>query len=172
MEQDVSENQLYDVFMHNLNSLYHMENQLVDVLGDMSDAATNDTISQSFSDHQSETRQQIGRLEHVYDAIDEEPEQRETPLMDGLVEEREQFEDAFDQNELRNIHYIGAGIRTERNEITAYEHLIMLAKKLELDDDVTDALQQNLDEEEAARDELQSMATGSKLRSMIDRITP
>ncbi len=172
VEDDASQHALYDMFMHKLKETYYMENEQVDVLGDMSDAATNDDISQAFADHQSETRKQIGRLEHAFAAVDEEPEQHTTPVLAGLVEEQEQFKALFDQPELHNLHYLGAALKAERNEITAYETLLMLANKLDLGDDVTDALQQNLDEEEAVRDELKSMVKGSKIRSMLGKLTP
>lgn len=170
--EEASESALYDLFMHELKGMYYTENQLVDILGDMSESTTNDTISQAFNDHQAQTREQASRLEGVFAAVDEEPAQRESPVLDGLVEEREQFESEMDHSELRNLHALSAGLKTERNEITTYESLLMLADRLELGDDVTDALQQNLDEEEATRDDLNALATGSKLQSMLDKLTP
>lgn len=169
---EASESALYDLFMHELKGMYYVENQLIDMLDDMSESATNDTISQNLNDHQSETRQQASRLEAVFAELDETPEQRKSPFIDGMAAERQQFEDAMDDSGLRNLFFIDAGIKTEQHEISSYDHLLMLADRLDFDDDVTGPLQQNLDEEESARDDLQSLAKGSKLTSMLNKLTP
>lgn len=61
-----------------------------------------------------------------------------------------------------------AGTKTERFEITGYEGILLLAKKFDLDDDVTDPLEDNLSEEKSTLRELEGLSKGSKLKSILE----
>ena len=61
---------------------------------------------------------------------------------------------------------------TERVEMTGYEGLLMMAKRLDYDDAITDPLEANHDEEQSAYRELEAMSTASDMKAFWDRLTP
>lgn len=161
---------LHELFVDELREAYYAETQLVDELDHMAMRASNDKISEGFADHREETRTQVERLESAFAALDRQPEQRESPVLDALVEERERFESLIDDDDLLDIVYLGAGMKTERIEMTMYEGLLMNAGKLDLSDDVTDLLDENHDEEKRTFEELRSLSGGSELKSLLGRL--
>ena len=88
----------------------------------------------------------------------------------GLIEDKDQFDQLVADDDLRNLHYLAAGMKAEHVEITGYEGLLTFANKLELGDEVTDPLQANLDDEETALKELKAMSENSELKSVLDRL--
>lgn len=161
-----------ELFVHKLQQMYYVENELVDALDEMAMNASNDKISTGFADHRDETREQVDRLEDVFGALGVPPEQREHPVLEGLETQRRDLEGQLTDDEMLDLIYLGAGMMTERVEMTGYDGLLMLAKKLEYDADVTDPLDMNRDEEQTAYRELDAMATASDLKSLWDRLTP
>ena len=162
---------LRDLFVYELRGMYYTETQLVEALDDMALDATEDEVTEAFAEHRDETRTQIDRLERVFAAIEEEPEMREVAMVDALVQEREEFLSQVTDPDLRNLFYLGAGVKTERIEISGYEHLLVLAERLDMPDDASDLLEENLDEEEAALKKLKSMTQEGQLSSLIARLT-
>lgn len=161
---------LRDLFVDELQGAYYVENQLVDELDHMAMQASNDKISSGFADHRDETREHVDRVREAFRAMDRQPEERSVAVLDGLVEERERFEGMIDDTDLLDIVYLGAGMKTERVEMTMYEGLLMNARKLDLSDDVTDPLDQNHDEEERTFKELRTLSGGSQIKSLLDRL--
>lgn len=161
-----------DMFVHDLQTIYYIEQELVDTLDELSDMTEESDLAAAFNDHRQETRDQVERLEAVFDAIGEEPEPQGSVVFDALQEEHDQFMEQAANDDIRDLYHLGAGIKVERIEITAYENLLMLARKLDLGNNVTDQLQANLDEEEDARDTLRTMAQGSTVKSVLSRLMP
>lgn len=161
---------LHDLFVDELRGAYYVETRLVDELDHMATRTSNDKISTGFADHRDETREQVDRVEEAFRALDEPPEERSVPVLDALVEERERYEGMIDDADLLDIVYLGAGMKTERIEMTMYEGMLMNARKLDLSDDVTDPLGQNQDEEERTFNELKTLSGGSQLKSMLNRL--
>lgn len=162
----------HDLFVHELRGAYHMERELVEALDEMAMRATNDRISTGFADHRDETREHVERVEEAFRAMGLEPEERECAVVEALDEERRTVEDAVGDRDLLNQFYLGAGMKTERVEITTYEGLLTMADRLDLDDDVTDPLQLNLDSEETTLKELRTLSTASDLKQLWEKLTP
>ena len=161
---------LEDMFVYQLEEMYYVEERLVDVLGELAADANNDRLGKGFADHQEETREHVERLERVFDELGREPEGRESKVLEALVEEREAFRDETSNGELRDLFDMGAGMKTERIEMTGYQGLITLAKKLDYDSGVTERLEDNLSSERSAFHELQGLSQGSKLKSMVNKL--
>lgn len=161
---------LRDLFEYELEQMYYVESELVDALGMMADEVTNDKMRKGFEDHREETERHVERLEVVFDAIGAEPRMRESEAFDGLMADKQNFESRVADDELRNIHHLGAGMKTEHMEITGYQSLLTIANKLDLGSDVTDPLEDNLDSEERTLKELKAMSEGSELKSMLDKL--
>lgn len=156
-----------DLFEHHLRAAYYVENELVDNVAVMADEVTEEELFEDFQEHEEETQQHVQRLETVFEAIGAEPTASESPALDGLIEEKNELSAEIQDDELRNVALVGAGIKTERLEISMYEGLVQLADQMDVDDDVTDALEANLDEEQDALQKLKSHAEGSRMKQVI-----
>ncbi|QLG29713.1 ferritin-like domain-containing protein (plasmid) [Halorarum halophilum] len=163
---------MHDLFVHELRGAYHMERRLVEILDEMAMNATNDRISTGFADHRDETRQHVERVEEAFRALGLEPEERQCAVVEALDEEREIVEEGVTDPDLLNQFYLGAGMKTERIEITTYDSLLTMADRLDLGDDVTDPLQRNRDSEDTALKELKALSTASDLKDLWDSLTP
>ena len=164
-------NTLEDLFVHDLKQVYYVENRLVDVLGDLVDDASNDKLSKGFSDHRGETVEHVENVERVFDALDREPEEERSRVLDALIEEHEEFAEQSDDEQLHDLYDMQAGMKSERLEITAYQGLLMLAGKIDYPDEVTDPLDDNLSDEKSALRQLEGLSKGSKLKSIVGQLT-
>lgn len=162
---------LEDMFVRQLEEMYYVEERLVEVLGDLESDASNDKLRKGFADHREETREHVQRLERAFDELGRDPSRRESRVLEALVEERESFREETTDDELRDLYDVQAGMKTERMEMTGYQGLITLADKLDHDDDVTEPLEDNLSSERSAFRELEALSKGSKLKSMISKLT-
>ena len=163
---------LDDLFEHKLRQQYYAETQLVDQLDHMARRAENDRLSDGLAEHRDETREHVSRLESVFDEIGATPAPSEDAVIYGLKREREAMDDAIDDDGMRDIGYMVGGMMTERVEMTGYEGLLMMAKRLDYDDAITDPLEANHDEEQSAYRELEAMSTASDMKAFWDRLTP
>jgi ferritin-like metal-binding protein YciE len=160
-----------DLFEHHLKAAYYVENELVENLAVMADEVTEEELFEDFQEHEEETQQHVQRLETVFESIGEEPTMEESAALDGLVEEKNELSSEIQDDELRNVALVGAGIKTERVEISMYEGLIQLADQMDVGDDVTDALEANMSDEKDALQKLKSRAEGSKLKEALAELT-
>ncbi|MFC5972739.1 ferritin-like domain-containing protein [Halomarina salina] len=156
-----------DMFRHQLEQMYYTEKRLVDTLEEMSREADNDKLQRGFAEHRDETHEQVQRLEDAFRALGHEPEESQSHVLDALRTEHDEFVEESSDPHLHDLFDMQAGMKTERFEITSYEGLLVLAKELDLDDDVTDPLEDNLSEEKSALRELEGLSKGSKLKSML-----
>ncbi|WP_232702312.1 ferritin-like domain-containing protein [Halobacterium wangiae] len=162
---------LGDQFVYELEAVYDMEVKLVEALGELSYMATNDKLSEGFATHRDETKAHVERVESAFQALGREPSRRDNLVVDALLEEKAQYDESVVDDDLRNVHYLTAGMKTERIEISNYEGLLTTAKKAGLGDEVTDPLEENLDDEENALRKLEGLSTGSGLKALWTRLT-
>lgn len=161
---------LEGLFEYQLKGMYYVEQQLVDALDELARDATNDKLSDGFAQHRDETRTHVERLESVFDAMGMTPETHEVHSVDGLIQEKEEFDSMAQDSDIRDLFYVSAGMKSERLEITAYDAMQTLASKLDLEDDVTDPIDKNKREEEEALGKLKTISEGSKFKSLLDRL--
>ncbi|UPM45105.1 YciE/YciF ferroxidase family protein [Halocatena salina] len=164
-------NNLEDMFVRELEQMYYIETKLVDVLGDLVEDANNDKLTSGFSEHREETRTHVERIERVFDVIGREPAKEQSHVLDALVQEHETFVTESDDEQLHDLYDMQAGMKTERIEITAYQGLLTLAGKLDYPDEVTDLLEDSLSEEKSTLRELEGLSKGSKIKSMLGKLT-
>lgn len=163
---------LEGLFVHELEGAYRMENRLVEILDEMAANATNDRIATGFEDHREQTKTHVERLRTVFESMDRDVTGRECALVEALDAERLTVEERVRDPDLLNMFYLGAGMKTERIEITTYESILQQADRLDLSDAAVDALRQNLGDEEDALDQLQTLVGASELKSLWQRLKP
>jgi ferritin-like metal-binding protein YciE len=147
-----------ELFEHELKDIYGAEQRLLEALDEMADEAVDKDAKKAFQQHRKETQTQIKRLERVFKTLSVKPEAQPCAGLEGLIKEKKSFGREKPSDELLAFYNLGAAQKVERYEITAYENLIEIAQKLELEE-VVDQLSQTLDEEEGALNKLKALAS-------------
>src|SRR5919106_5843632 len=78
---------LQEKLVDEIRDLYHAEKQLVKALPKMAKAATHEDLREGFELHLEETREQVTRLEEVFEALGEKVRAKNCPGMAGIIEE-------------------------------------------------------------------------------------
>ena len=152
---------LRKLYIMELKDLYSAENQLLDVLPDMEEAANDDGLKKAFSHHLEETKNHISRLEQIFEKTDYSPGGHRCEAMAGLIKEGKEFLKSKDIDEhVRDAALVAAAQRCEHYEIAAYGTARAYAEKLG-DYEAADLLQETLNEEGAANQKLSHLAERS-----------
>jgi ferritin-like metal-binding protein YciE len=146
-----------DLLLHGLQDIYYAENQIVKSLPNMIDKATNRELSKGLKDHLEETRNQIARLDQVFQKLGEPPRGVKCPAIDGLITEADELAGEVADKEVLDAAIVGAAQAVEHYEIARYGTLIAWAESLGRDD-VIRLLTTNLNEEKAADKKLSTVA--------------
>jgi Uncharacterized protein conserved in bacteria len=148
-----------ELFTHELTDMLDAEQKLVEALGQLADDHSEEPqLQKAFQSHQAQTEKQVERIQQIFEELDEEPEETECKGMRGLIEERDSFKQEEDPaDDILAVFDVGAAIKVESYEISAYNSLISLAEQL----DFTKAaklLNQSLKEEEQTRTKLEGLS--------------
>ncbi len=142
-----------DLMVEELRDLYHAETQLTKALPKMSKAAMSPDLKAAFDGHLKETKEQVKRLETVFEKLGKTARGQTCEAMEGLVKEGSEAIEAEMPEELRDCALIAAAQKVEHYEIAGYGTLRAWAEELG-HDDVADLLEQSEEEEKAADEKL------------------
>ena len=148
---------LDDLFVHTLQDIYYAENQITKALPKMIDKATDPQLRSGFEQHLEQTRNQIARLEQVFEMHGQKPKAVTCPAINGILEEADEVAGDVDDKSVLDAALVASAQAVEHYEITRYGTLIAWAKRLGRED-CASVLQQNLDEEKATDEKLTAMA--------------
>ncbi len=149
---------LNKLFVSELQGIYYAEKQAVDALGEQADASTTDEVRNAFLQHQEETRNQVTRLERVFQSIGAEADDKTCAAIDGLVDDAQQVVSDTESGSLtRDAGLIIAGQKIEHHEIAAYGSAVTLAKVLGYSE-AANLLEQTLEEEKNVDKKLTQIA--------------
>lgn len=171
----------HDALTTELERLYYIEQELCDELETLAADVAIDTLDDSgatacreqlwdlIDDHCAETQRHCDRIENAFEALGEEPATRRVPEFDGLIADKEKFNNVVLNDELRPLYYVETTLKLEALECTAYETAMALASALEGEgaDGVVDALRPNYDDERAMRTDLESIADGDAVDRLL-----
>jgi ferritin-like metal-binding protein YciE len=161
-------NSLEDVFQHELADLYSAEQQLVQALPEMANAASTDELREAFQTHLEETRGHVTRLDEIIGTLGKGTPTETCEAMQGLIKEGQEIVQAHGDTAAKDAALIAAAQRVEHYEIAAYGTARTLAGELGYDD-AKDLLDQTLDEESDADKLLTKIASGGMLASGVNR---
>ena len=148
---------LNDLFLHTLKDMYYAENQIVKSLPKMIEKAHDPTLRSTLESHLSETKQQVTRLEQIFQGLGEKAQGATCAAMDGILDEaKDVMSDIGDPNVL-DAGMLSAAQAVEHYEITRYGTLIAWAEELGRDP-VAKLLTTTLNEEKAADKKLTTIA--------------
>ena len=148
---------LDDLFVHTLKDIYYAENQIAKNLPDMISKATDPTLKAGFETHLKETKNQIMRLEKVFQMHGVEVEGVDCPAIDGILKEANEVAGEVADKQVLDAALIAAAQAVEHYEITRYGTLIAWAKQLGRPD-CASVLEENLKEEKATDEKLSALA--------------
>jgi len=164
-------NTLHDAFIDELRDTYDAEKQLTKALPKLAKAASNPKLRQAFQTHLEETQGQIGRLEQVFESLDEKVRGKHCDGIAGIIEEGKSIMDEDFDEITMDACLIAAGQRAEHYEMAAYGTLVAWARAMG-HSEAAKLLQQTLDEEKAADKKLSGLAEGGINQSAADEAHP
>jgi ferritin-like metal-binding protein YciE len=148
---------LEELFHHLLKDIYYAEKQIAKALPKMAKATESDELKQAFQHHAEETKQQIERLEEVFEMIGKTPRGEKCPAILGLVEEGEEVIRKGEDAETVDAGLLAGAQAVEHYEISRYGTMIAWAKQLGHDDAVS-LLEKTLEEEKNTDRKLNQLA--------------
>ncbi len=146
-----------DLFVDQLQDLYDAEQRLTSALPKMSEAASNASLKAAFDEHLGETKQQVARLEKVFQSIGQKPKAKTCEAMKGLIEEGEEMINAKGDANVKDAALITAAQRVEHYEIAGYGSARTFAERLG-HQEAAKLLQDTLEEEKNADNKLTELA--------------
>jgi ferritin-like metal-binding protein YciE len=148
---------LHDLFVHELRDLFDAENQMIKALPLMAKATRNEQLRESFELHLRETKEQVRRLELLFQALGTSPEGKSCLAMKGLIAEaKETLQEDADPDVL-DAALIVAAQKLEHYEIAGYGSVRTFARVLNYAD-AARLIDQTLKEESATDEKLTRIA--------------
>jgi ferritin-like metal-binding protein YciE len=139
---------LDDLFVHTLEDIYYAEQKVTTALPKMIQKVSDPQLKAGFQTHLAETKNQIKRLEQVFQMHGETPKASTCPAIDGIVEEANEIMSDASDPEVLDAAALAAAQAVEHYEITRYGTLIAWARQLGRSD-CASVLEQTLQEEKA-----------------------
>ncbi len=153
----MANNPLEDLYLDELRDLYNMETQILKALPKMAKTASSDQLRQAFQEHEQVTRNQVGRLEQVFNMHGAKVRGKKCLGMEGIIEEgKEMMQEGLEPDALDAALIAGAQ-KVEHYEIASYGTVRTWARELGLNKEA-ELLQQTLDEEGDADKKLTQIA--------------
>lgn len=137
---------LSDLLINELQDLYSAETQLLKALPKMARAASHEELQTGFREHLEQTKEHVARIERVMEILGGSPEGKTCKAMQGLIAEGEEVIQEDAEPAVRDAALIVAAQKVEHYEIAGYGSVRTIAELL-AHDEVTEILQQTLDEE-------------------------
>lgn len=138
---------LRDLFISELKSIYYVERQAIDALGQQAEASTTDEVRTALLHHQDESYTQKERLEAIFKIIGIKTEEGASNAIDGLIDDAERvIADTEPGSLTRDAGLIIAAQKIEHYEIAIYGSLLTLARVLDFTQS-TELLEKSLAEE-------------------------
>ena len=129
-EKSNSAKNLQEFFIDSLKDIYWAENALVKALPKMFENATDQKLKTAIKTHLEQTKEQVKRLDQVFDSLGVKAEGKKCLAMDGLIKEGEEILEETQIGAVRDTGIIAASQKIEHYEIATYGTLAAFAKTL------------------------------------------
>lgn len=141
--------ELKELFIDSLKDIYWAENALVSALPKMAQNATSALLASAITEHIEVTKNQVLRLEAIFELMGESAEGKKCEAMAGLLKEGDSILEETVPGPVRDAGIIAASQKIEHYEIATYGTLCAFAKALG-ENDAAKLLTQTLAEEKEA----------------------
>jgi ferritin-like metal-binding protein YciE len=160
---------LRELFIHELQDLYSAEQQILKALPKMAAAANSPDLRDAFQSHLAQTKDQVKRLDSIFEELDESPKGKTCKGMEGLVEEGSEIVSENAESAVKDAGLIVAAQKVEHYEIAGYGSVCVFAGLLGLPN-IKQLLKQTMAEEEEADKKLTRIAEGIvNVEALTDR---
>lgn len=147
---------LETLYINELKDLYSAEQQLVKALPKLAKNAESEELSEAIKNHLEETKNQVIRLEEIFQKLEENPKGKKCIGMEGLIKEGSEIMEEF-EGKVLDAGLISAAQRVEHYEIAAYGTVCTFAELLGRSDDL-ELLKETLEEEKQADEKLTQLS--------------
>jgi ferritin-like metal-binding protein YciE len=143
------DNALKELFIAQLKDIYFAEKTIYKTLPKMVKAAHSSQLKDAFSEHQTQTKEHMARLEQIFQQIGEKAEPKTCEAINGIIAEGEETIQKFGSSDAIDTGLIAAGEAVEHYEMARYGALAAWAQQLKLPE-VEKLLKQTWQEESQA----------------------
>ncbi|RPI22845.1 MAG: ferritin-like domain-containing protein [Acidobacteria bacterium] len=150
-------NDFRDLYLYQLKDLYYTENQIIEAMPKMIEAATSTELQSAFRTHLEQTKSQRQRLEKIFGRLNMEPEEEKSSAAAGLIDDGSYMVKADGDPAVRDAGLIAAAQRIEHYEMAGYGCARTYAHRLGFHEDAN-VLQKILDEEGQTDKKLTALA--------------
>lgn len=138
---------LEEFFYEALKDIYWAEKHLTKALPKMQKAATTPELKSAIEEHIAQTREQVARLEQVFQLMEKKAIAKKCEAMEGLIKEGESIVEETEAGTVtRDVGIIMAAQKVEHYEIATYGGLVQVATVLG-EKEIAKLLNQTLREE-------------------------
>ena len=148
---------LRELFVTELQDLYDAENQITEALPKLIDATHHSELKSALQHHLQVTKQQISRLDQIFQKLNQKPTGETCKGMKGVIKEGDEIVSAGGDPSTVDAGIISAAQRVEHYEMAGYGTVRTYAQLLGYQD-MARLLQQTLNEEEEADKKLTQIA--------------
>jgi ferritin-like metal-binding protein YciE len=150
---------LTDLLLHEISDLRDAEEQLLEALPKMAEAASASELQEAFTLHVEETRQQLARLDEIFSFLKTKPEGKRCKAMQGIIAEAQDLlkEQSSADPDVMDAALIAAAQRVEHYEMAGYGCAATYARTLGATK-LERLLRETLREEEATDRKLTDLA--------------
>jgi ferritin-like metal-binding protein YciE len=149
---------LQQLFVKELRDLYDAENQITDALPKLIDASKSTELKSALQEHLQVTKQQISRLDRIFQILNEKPTGETCKGMKGVIKEGDEIVSAGGDPSTIDAGIISAAQRVEHYEMAGYGTVRTYAQLLG-QNEMAQLLEQTLREEEEADRKLTQIAS-------------
>jgi ferritin-like metal-binding protein YciE len=150
-------NSLEKLYVEQLKDIYSAEKQLVKALPKMAKKASSAELTLAFEEHLEVTKNQVERLERLFDRMEKTPRGKKCMGMEGLIKEGEELMGEDADEETLDAGLIAAAQKVEHYEIAAYGTVRTYAEMLG-DTHAARELERSLEEEKQTDQRLNKLA--------------
>ena len=154
---DIHSSQLMELFETELKDIYWAEKELTKEIPKMIKKATSQDLIDALENHLAQTKEQVSRVEHVFEILGKKAVTKKCEAMEGLIKEGKEIMDECEEGAMCDAGIISAAQKIEHYEIASYGTLRQFAHTLRISN-AADLLEQTLSEEKAADDKLSRIA--------------
>ena len=152
-------NNFENLFADQLNDLYSAEQQLIQALPKMAEAASTPELKQAFTQHLEETKNHAEVVKQLLSSIEAKAGGEKCKGMEGLLKEGEEIVDKRGDEAVKDAALIAAAQRVEHYEIAGYGTARTFALQLG-NNEAANRLQEILNQEFQTDELLTKIATG------------
>jgi len=153
----MKESSFEELFKEELEDIYDAEKQIIQALPKMAEAASSEELAAAFNEHLEVTRQQVKRLDKVFQKLGSKPGKKTCEGMQGLLKEGEKMISEMEKSPVLDAGLIAAAQKVEHYEISSYGTARTMAEMLG-QEEAAELLEETLEEEKETDENLTEIA--------------